>query len=242
MVYAECVVMRTALLTAVFAFVSVITASGQGVEGKCPEISVTGPYQITLPGDVMFFRADIPELDSRGAVTYEWKVSNGQITDGQGTNLIRVQTTREDEGTNVTATVTVKGLPKTCPDQASEVAGVATLPCIGSADEYGRIPWPDEQGRLDNLMLVIRNNPKSVAFIRMHLEAGEKVEDAKKHAIRILKHIKWRDEYFDPGRLRFAIEKRSERHSTAFYIVLDGAEMPSCGDGCTLLNGKNIYP
>ena len=53
---------------------------------------------------------------------FEWKVSQGMIVEGQGTNQISVATTSEMAGSNVTATVKVKGLNSICNKEASETA------------------------------------------------------------------------------------------------------------------------
>lgn len=240
MVYYERVIMRKVLLATLFAFVTVVAAFGQGTNTKCPEITVVGPAGLTLAGDVMVFSADIKVLDTSAAVTYEWKVTAGVIADGQGTNQIRVRTTAENAGSKVTATVSVKGLAGNCSTIASEEASVAPRLDCGLREEYGHIPWPDEKARLYNLLLQLHHNPKSVGFLYIQIEPHETVDKTKKHIAKILNFIRSSVEGFDLARLRFAIHKSNEEHSTTLYVVAEGAEFPKCDEGCTLLNGNDV--
>lgn len=105
----------------VLAFVLVLgisnNASAQGTS-KCPEINVTGPAGLTYPGDPTTFLLTIKDLDPKLKVTYKW-TSNGEIIDGQGTTKIKVLS--NGDGTHLTSTVEVDGLPVGCPSMASEI-------------------------------------------------------------------------------------------------------------------------
>ena len=93
----------------------------------CPEISVTGPSEDTKPGESMTFTANV-NGGSQQNVTYHWKVSAGQITDGQGTPSITVSTTPDMAGTKVTATLKIGGPQEGCSCNltASATASVRT--------------------------------------------------------------------------------------------------------------------
>ena len=72
----------------------------------CPDISVIGPAEDTNPEDSITFTANVSG-GAQESVTYEWTVSAGRITDGQGTPSITVSTTPDMAGTKVTATVKI---------------------------------------------------------------------------------------------------------------------------------------
>ncbi len=219
---------------------SVVWAAGQTTAPNCPVISVAGPQGITDSGDTIVFRAQISGLFSR-SITYEWKVSGERTFDGQGTDSIRIHTTREDGNTNITATVTIKGLPERCAANASEVAGVAAgLVCDMPADEYGRIPWLEEQARLDNFLIHISQDPGYSGIVHMKIKVDESVGSAKEHARRMLNHFKRRDKNFDPGRLLFAIEVSDDGPTTTFRIIAKDSPLPTCTDACILLNSKEL--
>ena len=71
--------MKNLLITTLLIFLSVVSAFSKGGEAGCPKVSVVGPAGIHVPGDAIFFRA---EVVGRVVVAYEWKVSIGRITDG----------------------------------------------------------------------------------------------------------------------------------------------------------------
>ncbi len=130
----------------------------------CPTLSVTGPAGITTPGDAMTFTANV----SGGAsVTYNWTVSRGTIESGQGTPSIRVRTSREDAGQNITATVNLGGQDPACncPETASETAPVDPYPEPLLVDEFAKLQNDDVRARLDAFFVELQNNPTNQGYI-----------------------------------------------------------------------------
>jgi hypothetical protein len=209
----------------------------QLTKSDCPTISMITPAGVTMVGETMFFRVDVSDNSARHPLRYKWEVLNGEITDGQGSDQIRV--IAKVNGVNVTVSVRIKGLPKQCENSASEIAPVAIGPSVEPVEDYGEIPWDEERARLDNIMIILLNNPKSQAFFYVKIAEKETKEDAKKHITEILKHFKFRDPDFDRGRLTFALEK-SEYHGVVVGIFPDGADLPDCQD-CEVINGRHIY-
>ncbi|MEP6789179.1 MAG: hypothetical protein ABJB40_12150 [Acidobacteriota bacterium] len=234
--------MRIALLAALLFLLLAATALSQRIEAKCPEIKIVGPEGITNPGEATFIRVDVAGLDSRLVITYEWTVSTGQkITRGQGTNKIRVQSRPQDGGSAIVVAVTIKGLPEKCINSASGFVDMAD-PLTGDVafDAFGRLPWSKEKAHLDDFLTQLHFYSTSTVFIVIQIENDETIDNTKKHAIEMVEYIKSRAEDFDLGRLRFAIHKGSDRHLTSFHIYLEGANLPECTEGCTMLNGKHI--
>jgi hypothetical protein len=102
------------------------------VECTCPTLDVTGPTEAVAPGEVMTFTATVTG-GSQATVTYDWSVTSGTIIEGQGTPTIRVQTTPEMAGTNVTATVNIGGLCETLHERSASETGIVG----GSSDIPG---------------------------------------------------------------------------------------------------------
>jgi len=99
----------------------------------CPSgVSVTGPSGLTKPGDSMTFTASV-NGGSQSNPSYNWTVSSGNITSGQGTNVITVATTTDMQGQTVTATVVATGFCAECNSITNSASG-----------EVDRIPPPKE--------------------------------------------------------------------------------------------------
>ncbi|HEX3280432.1 MAG TPA: hypothetical protein VHR36_04305, partial [Pyrinomonadaceae bacterium] len=127
----------------------------------CPTVSVSCPSSVD-PGSAITFNS---ALSSSANVTYNWSVSAGTISSGQGTSSITVDTTGLG-GQTVTATVEVGGLDPACSRTASCSTSVtAPAPPATKFDEYGNIKFNDEKARLDNYAIQLQNQPGAQGYI-----------------------------------------------------------------------------
>lgn len=232
---------RWSLIVAILALSSGIY--GQSTDSPCPSITVTGPAGMISPGDAAQFSASIDGLEGSVGIGYEWSVNAGIIVEGQGTSAISVQTTSENEGMNITATVQVTGIPLGCTMSASEVVGVAANVFVcGLRDEYGPVAWREEQAWLDNFMIQLTFNKGSRGYVHIRIGPTENSTTIKKHIERILNHFRSRDPKFDMARLIFAIEEDVEStRVTRLTAVSPEAALPEC-TGCTVQNGRDLLP
>jgi len=83
---------------------------------SCPTISVLGPADVALPGEVVTFRAVI-EGALPGDIRFRW-TADGEIIAGQGTITLKVKAPKIGEP--LTATIEIIGLPKGCHASGSE--------------------------------------------------------------------------------------------------------------------------
>lgn len=74
----------------------------------CPVSSASGPQEPVSAGEPLTFTAKVSGVDPDN-ITYNWTVSGGTITGGQGTSVITVATTKEMEGQTIRASVTISG-------------------------------------------------------------------------------------------------------------------------------------
>src|SRR5205823_13125607 len=98
--------------------------------------------------------------------TYNWTVSAGTITSGQGTTSITVDT-KGLGGQTVTATVEVGGVEPTCTNRTASCSSRVRprpKPAI-KFDEYGNIRFNDEKARLDNFAIQLQNEPTAQGYI-----------------------------------------------------------------------------
>lgn len=85
---------------------------------ECPTISVSCPDAGRRENEPIRFRADVTGGKPMSEFSYNWSVSKGRISCGQGTTAIEVEVTGMDlEG--LTATVEVGGFEPNCPRVAS---------------------------------------------------------------------------------------------------------------------------
>lgn len=188
---------------------------------ECASISVSGPAGITQPGDSMTFTANVSG-GTASNLTYNWTVSSGTITSGQGTPSITVATTREMAGGNVEATVNVGGqCAETCTRDARESGGIAPLPTPILVDEFGKQSNDDIRGRLDTFFAEIANNPGSQGYI---INYGTDREIAARERL-ILNHIAFRNQ--DRSRYTLVRGGAGTGINTKLWRVPPGADNPT---------------
>jgi len=129
----------------------------------CPTVTVSCADAVK-EGDPATFTANFAQGTPTASETYNWTVSAGTITSGQGTSSITVDT-KGLGGQSVTATVEVGGVDPTCNRTASCTTPVQPNPIPRKFDEYGNIRFNDEKARLDNYAIQLQNEPSSTGVI-----------------------------------------------------------------------------
>jgi len=185
----------------------------------CPSLSVSGPSGIVSPGSPMTFTAT-----SSGDVTYNWSVSNGTISSGQGTSSITVDTTGL-AGQNVTATVNIGGsaIDPTCgcPTSASETSSVQARPTANLIDEYGKLSNDDVKARMDGFYTQLNNDPTAHGYI---IISGTPAQ-IRAARTQITKAIAFRK--YDPSRVTIVEgPPAGDEVHVKLYLVPAGAENP----------------
>jgi hypothetical protein len=129
---------------------------------SCPTLSVTGPSEVVLPGQPLTFTANVSGGENN---TYNWTVSAGTISSGQGTPSITVDTTGLAPNTNVTATVDLGGTDPACncPHQESATGGVGKIDVI-PGPEFGKIPADQIKAQIDSLIIAMSSNPTAQVY------------------------------------------------------------------------------
>ncbi len=185
----------------------------------CASLSVDGPSDVTAPGTPMTFTAILSKGDS---VTYNWSVSAGRITSGQGTSSIMVDTTGL-AGSNVTATVELGGLEAgcNCPSTASDTAGVQGNPDSTMTDEFGPLSNDDVKARVDNFYIQLNNDPSAQGYIINYGTAAE----IRRRKAQLMSAIKFRK--YDVSRVTMVDSITDGGQNTKFYLVPAGADNPN---------------
>ena len=116
--------------------VSILPAGAElAYSQSCPVVTVSCPDSNN--GPTLTYSANVMIGDPSPNLTFNWTVSAGKITSGQGTGSITLDKTGFG-GQAFTATVKVGGLPQECPNEAScSVLGPCPPPVARKFDEYG---------------------------------------------------------------------------------------------------------
>ena len=134
----------------------------------CPTVSVSCPNEVE-PNQPITFTASVQGGEPGATFTYNWSVSAGTISSGQGTSSITVDTAGL-AGQSVTATVSLGGADPSCTGTtASCTTSIkAPIPPAVKFDEYGNIRFNDEKARLDNYAIQLQNQPGAGATILVY--------------------------------------------------------------------------
>jgi hypothetical protein len=132
----------------------------------CPTVSVSCPSDAEINAPITF-TASVAGGDPNATWTYNWSVSAGTISSGQGTSTITVDTNGVAGGTSVTATVTLGGADPSCTGTTASCTTQikAPAPIAERFDEYGNIRFNDEKARLDNFAIRLQQDPTAGATI-----------------------------------------------------------------------------
>ena len=130
----------------------------------CPTVSVSCPSDIEANQPITF-TASVTGGAEGATFTYNWSVSAGTISSGQGTSTITVDTNGVSQ--SVTATVSIGGADPSCTGTtASCTTSLRPAPQPARKfDEYGNIRFNDEKARLDNYAIQLQNEPGSTGTI-----------------------------------------------------------------------------
>ncbi|MBK8464427.1 MAG: hypothetical protein IPL32_01220 [Chloracidobacterium sp.] len=188
---------------------------------SCPTLTVSGPSGITAPGQSMTFVANVSG-GSGGDPTYNWTVSSGTISSGQGTSSIMVDTTGVAAGGNITATVDIGSGDCGCNGTASDTGSIAPKPEQIPVDEFGPQKDDEVKARVDNFYIQLNNNPNAQGYI---INYGTPAQIKARRA-QIMKAINFRK--YDASRVTFVDgPDNGSGINTKFSVVPPGAEKPT---------------
>jgi len=91
-------------------------------EPACPTVSVSAPNEAIPAGQDVSYTANVS--GGSGDFTYNWSVSAGSITSGQGTPSITVDS-KGMANSSITATLEVGGMSRSCSNTSSATASIS---------------------------------------------------------------------------------------------------------------------
>jgi hypothetical protein len=173
--------------------------------------------------------------------TYNWSVSAGTISSGQGTSVITVDTAGVG-GQTVTATVELGGVDPACSRTASCTTSVRpTIVPPRKFDEYGNIRFNDEKARLDNYAIQLQNEPGSQGYIIAYGGRRGVAGEAQARADRAKNYLV-NTRGLEAGRLVTVDGGYREDLTVELWIVPTGANPPSASPTVDASEVKTIKP
>lgn len=230
--------MKLFLVASILVLLCSISVFAQNEKSPCPAIKVIGGGMVQV-NEPMNFSANLGDEAKNLKIEYQWTVSRGEISGGQGTSSIIVDTTGVPGASNITATVKIKGLPENCANTASETGSIAQEIILEPCDSYGKLPLYDELSRLDAFFVRLIDNPNYKGFIYITFEKKETFKQTLKRVKIIMTHVKFRK--FPAERLVFAINKSEnfKIHLTILWCLPEGTKYPAC-ENCEVIQGKDL--
>ena len=191
----------------------------------CPTLSVNCPTDLVEVGQPINFSANVSGGDPNASITYNWTVSSGTISSGQGSSSITVDTTGLNGGGSVTATVELGGVAPECNRTASCTTNLVQNVCR-KFDEYGNIAFNDEKARLDNFAIELQNTPGSTGYIIAYGGRRARVNEAQSRADRAKAYLV-NTRQIDSGRIVTVDGGHREDLTVELWICPVGAPTPA---------------
>ena len=172
-------VIAVLVLLAAIATTSLPASAQEAV--SCPTVTVSCPDSVRV-GEDLIFTAGVSGGDTNIQPTYNWTVSAGTISSGQGTATIIVDTTGTG-GQTITATVDIGGYARECSTSHSCTTSVAekSVPAK-KAGEYITRDLKANTAMLDDFVLQLMNDPTAQGYIIAYGGRTSRPEDAQKAA------------------------------------------------------------
>lgn len=193
------------------------------VQPVCPTVNVSCPEAASENAPVTF-TANVSGGTPAPGVTpgFNWTISAGRITSGQGTPSITVDTTGL-AGQTVRATLDITGFGMPCPASCSVSIPIMNKP--RKFDEYYDIARNDEKARLDNYAIQLQQEPGSQGYVIVYpsRKAGGSV--AQERSQRIVDYLV-NTRGIDTHRVTTVMGPAREGWVIELWVVPEGAPPP----------------
>lgn len=191
------------------------------VEIVCPTVTITCPDAASENAPATF-TANVSG-GTGGRPTYNWTISAGRITSGQGTTSITVDTTGL-AGQTIRATLDVSGYGTPCPASCAMSIPIMNKP--RKFDEYYDIARNDEKARLDNFAIQLQQEPGSQGYIIVYPSRRAKSNDAQARSQRISDYLV-NSRGIDTHRVVIVMGPQREDWLFELWVVPEGAPPPT---------------
>jgi hypothetical protein len=212
-----------------FAWITLLclTATGvsfaQNTNPACPKLEIKSEPSV-VEGDPIGFTVKLSGGDPAAEPMFNWTVSAGKILSGQGTAVIKVDSTGIG-GQSVTATVDVMGYERACEATVSSTLSVEKRAAAVKAEEYGAHGVIREDKRLDNFALRLSQEPSVLAYIVSYGGRTSQSKEAQTAADNARDYLV-NQRAIDPGRIVTVDGGFREQPMVELWLVPLGAKPP----------------
>jgi hypothetical protein len=191
---------------------------------SCPTVTVSCPDSVRV-GEELNFTAGVSGGDANVDPTYNWTVSAGTISSGQGTATIVVDTTGTG-GQTITATVDVGGFSRECSTSQSCTTSVGEKSAPAKkAGEYVTRDLKANAAILDDFVIQLMNDPTAQGYIIAYGGRTSRPEDAQKAADNATDYT-MNTRKMDGARTLSGVGGYREEPTIELWIAHDGATPP----------------
>ena len=194
---------------------------GVNAQAKCPTVGTSCPDSVKV-GESATFTANVSGGDKDVTPTYNWTVSAGTISSGQGTSVITVDTA-EAGGMTITATVDVGGYDRSCSTASSCTINV--LKKSSKIAEYGKVSPAEEKAFLDKYAAALEADSYAQGYVIAYgtpksakMEAFKAADNATQYLIKQRK--------IEAGRLLPVDGGFREQAAVELWLIPSGADVP----------------
>jgi hypothetical protein len=206
-----------------FSSVTVLVNACAPVRPVCPAVEITCPTAVAIDKPLTFTSRSTGGTPGITPV-YNWTVSAGTITAGQGTDTITVDTTGL-AGQTVHASLSVGGYNLEC---AADCAVAIPVPKLTSRrfDEFPDIARNDEKARLDNFGIELQNDPTSTAYVIVYPAKSGKRGEVQQHAARVVDYLV-NSRGLDQRRIVTLVGPTRDQLAVELWVTPQGATPPN---------------
>ena len=191
----------------------------------CERLLTYGPSGLIGAGDSITFLANIDRDPNNSKLKFEWTVKDGEIIEGQGTNMISVRPKKGLE-MSITVTLIVSGLSKNRGTlTASETTGVDRNPESRKVMEFLYSDSELDNSLLDDFAKELIDDPSALSYTLIGLETdSDRTILAKK--IEEIRNYLTKNQHIAPDRLVF-VNVGKIKNLIQLWIVPAGATPPT---------------
>jgi hypothetical protein len=188
----------------------------------CPNISISGPDTSPV-GTPVTFTASLSGGTPGISPVYNWTISAGMITSGQGTPSITIDTTGL-AGQSINAALSIEGYNLNC--AATYTVQIPRKITSTLVDYYPPLPRDDEKARLDNFAIQLQNDPSAKGYVIVYGGPRVTAAEKQKRIQRVMDYLT-HTRGIDATRIITTQGGARDQTTTELWIVPLGADPPA---------------